>query len=80
VLVPIIVLRDHRKFNPLEPGHVFSLDVEKIKEQVQRLALPDQKIRIISGVHNLQVITLRAYIVSQLQRTFSMLRARLQDG
>jgi hypothetical protein len=55
VLVPIMVLRDHRQFNPLEPGHVFSLDVEKIKEQVQRLALPDQKIRIISGVHNLQV-------------------------
>ena len=30
----LIVLRDHRNFDPLEPGHAFSLDVGAIEEQV----------------------------------------------
>jgi hypothetical protein len=54
ILVAIIVLRDHRIFDPLAPGHTFSIDVSKIEEQVKRLALPDQQIQVVSGVHNLQ--------------------------
>lgn len=42
VLVAVIVLRDHRLYNPLEAGHEFSLQLDKVQEQVQRLALPDQ--------------------------------------
>ena len=46
VLVAVIVLRDHRLYNPLEPGHEFSLQLEKIQEQVQRLALPEQVVLV----------------------------------
>lgn len=42
VLVPIIVFQDHRMFDPLAPGHAFSVDVEKIRTEVQRMALPGQ--------------------------------------
>ena len=42
VLVAVIVLRDHRTYNPLEPGHEFSLDLNAIEAQLKRLALPEQ--------------------------------------
>ncbi len=42
VLVAVIVLRDHRTYNPLEPGHEFSLDLHAIEAQLKRLALPEQ--------------------------------------
>lgn len=54
VLVALIVLRDHRNFDPLEPGHAFSLDVATIEEQVMLLALPEQPVHFVAGLHNLQ--------------------------
>lgn len=69
VLVALIVLRDHRSYNPLEPGHEFSLELDVLEEQIQRLALPEQKIHMISGLHNLQEHERVAIAVERASRT-----------
>mmetsp|Transcript_56015 Transcript_56015/g.137363 ORF Transcript_56015/g.137363 Transcript_56015/m.137363 type:complete len:760 (-) Transcript_56015:34-2313(-) len=53
VLVPLIVFRDHTFYNPLEQGHIFSIDVEQITREVQRMAMPDQKVEVITGLQSL---------------------------
>mmetsp|Transcript_42427 Transcript_42427/g.133643 ORF Transcript_42427/g.133643 Transcript_42427/m.133643 type:complete len:847 (-) Transcript_42427:38-2578(-) len=69
VLVALMVLRDHRNFNPLEEGHAFSIDVKGIEEEVKRLALPDQTIHFVSGLHNLQEHERVAIAVEKATRT-----------
>ena len=36
-------------------GTDFSINVDAIREQLQRLAMPGQKIEIVTGLHELQV-------------------------
>ncbi len=42
VLVPIVVLRNHDEFNPWKDGGHYHIDLEQIKTQVQKMALPNQ--------------------------------------
>lgn len=71
VLVAVMVLRDHNQFDPLQPGHEYSMDTELIKAQVERLALPDQPIHLVFGLHNLQEHERVAIAVEKSSRTDS---------
>ena len=53
LLVPLIVLRDHRAWDPLKPGHAHSLDVAALEAQVSRLLLPGQSLRVLASTHQL---------------------------
>mmetsp|Transcript_26422 Transcript_26422/g.43263 ORF Transcript_26422/g.43263 Transcript_26422/m.43263 type:complete len:856 (-) Transcript_26422:916-3483(-) len=53
VLVPIIVLRNHQDFDPLQPGTPFYVDVANIEAEIKRLVLPKQEVTVISGTHYL---------------------------
>ena len=53
VLVPILVFRNHRLYDPLEPGTDFSIDIEGVKMHLQRLAMPGQKIEVVMGLQSL---------------------------
>jgi hypothetical protein len=46
VLVPVVVLRDHAGFDPLQPGHPFSIDTAALQREIARLALPDQPVKV----------------------------------
>eukprot|EP00026_Physarum_polycephalum_P004689 Phypoly_transcript_04712.p1 GENE.Phypoly_transcript_04712~~Phypoly_transcript_04712.p1 ORF type:complete len:678 (+),score=68.70 Phypoly_transcript_04712:78-2111(+) len=47
LLVPVIVLRNHNEFNPFDDG----INMEIVRHEVQRMALPGQTIQIISANH-----------------------------
>ena len=51
LVVPLIVLRNHERFNPLTPGHEFSVDVDAIRTQLQRLLMPGQQLTVLPSVH-----------------------------
>lgn len=53
VLVPILVFRNHRMYDPLEPGSDFSIDVDAIRSQLERLAMPGQKIEVVTGLQSI---------------------------
>jgi hypothetical protein len=53
VLVPIIVLRNHVEFNPWHKGHPYSIDIDTIRAEVAKLALPNQEISVVTDMHGL---------------------------
>ena len=53
LVVPLIVLRDHTRFDPLDGGHARAIDVDAIGAQVQRLLLPEQRVQLLPSVHQL---------------------------
>eukprot|EP00960_Hanusia_phi_P013030 380687-Hanusia_phi.AAC.6 len=39
-----VACRNHRMYDPLEPGSPFSLDVSKIEQEIKSLAMPGQEV------------------------------------
>jgi hypothetical protein len=52
-LVPIVVLRNHVEFNPWRKGHPYSIDIDAIRREVAKLALPNQEVTIVTDLHGL---------------------------
>jgi hypothetical protein len=53
VLIPIIIMRNHDLFNPLEPNTEHSIDMKAIEREVKKLFLPSQEVLIVGGIHSL---------------------------
>ncbi|GMH29725.1 hypothetical protein Nepgr_031568 [Nepenthes gracilis] len=53
LLVPIIVLQNHNRYNIMDKGHNYSIDVEEIKAQVKKMVHPEQEVVIVGGTHPL---------------------------
>lgn len=53
VLIPIVVLRNHIDFNPWNKGHHYSIDLDTIREEVNKLVLPNQEVTLIADLHGL---------------------------
>mgnify|MGYP005707400719 CR=1 FL=1 len=49
----MIVLRDHRLFNPLTPGHPLGIDVKQLEAEARKMVQPGQELIMVSGMHNL---------------------------
>jgi len=78
VLVPIIVFRNHLRFDPLEGGHPYSIDIKKVNETLHGLVLPGQEIEIVWGVHALGEHERVAMAVAAASRSDSVHEVR--DG
>ena len=40
LVVPVLALRNHALYDPLQPGHAFSLDLARLGVQLRKLLLP----------------------------------------
>eukprot|EP00003_Mantamonas_plastica_P025575 TRINITY_DN5042_c0_g1_i3.p1 TRINITY_DN5042_c0_g1~~TRINITY_DN5042_c0_g1_i3.p1 ORF type:complete len:832 (+),score=235.54 TRINITY_DN5042_c0_g1_i3:3-2498(+) len=73
VLVPVIVFRNHRVFNPFRStSQEFHIDLKKLQEQVNRLALPGQEIQLVTGIHSLHDHEHIAFALSKAKRAHTM--------
>ena len=53
LVVPLVVLTNHRAFDPLEAGHAHSLDVAALETQIGRLLLPSQTLTLLPSTHHI---------------------------
>ncbi|KAK3236360.1 hypothetical protein CYMTET_53494 [Cymbomonas tetramitiformis] len=53
VLMPVIVLRNHHDFNPLNPGHAHSIDLDLLEHQARNMIHFNQELVMVAGTHNL---------------------------
>ena len=53
LVVPLVVLRNHRRFDPLRPGHAHSLDIGSLKAQLSRMLVPQQSVTLLPSTHDI---------------------------
>ncbi|XVF28193.1 hypothetical protein REPUB_Repub15cG0007800 [Reevesia pubescens] len=79
LLIPIIVLQNHNRYNIMEKGHNYSIDIEAIETEVKKLVHDDQEIVIIGGSHALHHHEKLAIAVSKAMRGHSLQETK-NDG
>ncbi|KAF8683912.1 hypothetical protein HU200_044856 [Digitaria exilis] len=72
LLIPIIVLQNHNRYNILQEGHNYSIDVQAIEREVKKMVHPGQEVIIISGSHALHQHEKLAVAVSKATRSHSL--------
>eukprot|EP01114_Cavostelium_apophysatum_P023378 TRINITY_DN8786_c0_g1_i1.p1 TRINITY_DN8786_c0_g1~~TRINITY_DN8786_c0_g1_i1.p1 ORF type:complete len:710 (+),score=142.99 TRINITY_DN8786_c0_g1_i1:64-2193(+) len=72
ILIPIVILRNHIIFNPLEGDSDFSIDFNYIRKQVQQMFLPHQSVTVVAGVHSLHDHKHLSMAVSKAKRSDSV--------
>ncbi|KAL6649814.1 hypothetical protein ACP70R_014038 [Stipagrostis hirtigluma subsp. patula] len=72
LLIPIIVLQNHNRYNILQAGHNYSIDVQAIEREVKKMVHPGQEVIIISGSHALHQHEKLAVAVSKAIRSHSL--------
>ena len=53
LVVPLLALRNHALFDPLQPGHAFSIDLARLGLQLRKLLLPGQTLTLLPSTHEL---------------------------
>ncbi|GAB4842998.1 hypothetical protein Ancab_012976 [Ancistrocladus abbreviatus] len=79
LLVPIIVLQNHNRYNIMDKGHNYSIDIEMIKAQVKKMVHPEQEVVIVGGTHPLHHHEKLAIAVSKAMRGHSLQETK-KDG
>lgn len=79
LLIPIIVLQNHNRYNIMEKGHNYSIDVQEIETEVKRMLHDGQEVVIIGGVHSLHRHEKLAIAVSKSMRGHSLQETK-NDG
>ncbi|KAL5210768.1 hypothetical protein ABZP36_006391 [Zizania latifolia] len=79
LLVPIIVLKNHHRYNILQAGHNYSIDVQAIEREVKKMVHTGHEVIIISGSHALHQHEKLAVVVSKAMRSHSIHETRA-DG
>lgn len=79
LLVPIIVLQNHNRFNIMEKGKNYSIDMEAIKAEVKKMVHKGEEVVIIGGSHSLHVHEKLAIAVSKAMRGHSLQETK-KDG
>ncbi|XP_047084329.1 uncharacterized protein LOC124695539 [Lolium rigidum] len=72
LLVPIIVLQNHNRYNILQAGHNNSIDVQAIEREVKKMVHAGQEVIVISGSHALHDHEKLAVAVSKAMRSHSL--------
>uniref|UniRef100_A0A803N2B2 DUF7906 domain-containing protein n=1 Tax=Chenopodium quinoa TaxID=63459 RepID=A0A803N2B2_CHEQI len=72
LLIPIIVLQNHNRYNIMTKGHNYSIDVEAIKEEVKKMVHQDQEVVIVGGTYPLHQHEKLAVAVSKAMRGHSV--------
>ncbi|CAI7880847.1 unnamed protein product [Closterium sp. NIES-54] len=79
VLVAVIVLSNHRHFNPLAPGHAHSINLHQLEAQITGMLAPGQEVVLVNGWHSLHDHERLAMAVEKSIRHQSVL-LRHSDG
>ncbi|GAB2294230.1 hypothetical protein Dimus_028447 [Dionaea muscipula] len=79
LLVPIIVLQNHNRYNIMDKNHNYSIDVEAFRDQVKKLVYPDQEVVIVGGTHPLHRHEKLAIAVFKAMRGHSVQETK-KDG
>lgn len=53
LLIAIIVLQNHNRYNLFQAGQPYTIDVEAVTKEVKRMLQPGQEIVIVGGTHSL---------------------------
>ncbi|XP_019054594.1 PREDICTED: uncharacterized protein LOC104605036 isoform X2 [Nelumbo nucifera] len=79
LLIPIIVLQNHNRYNILEKGHNYSIDIQAIEAEVKKMVHAGQEVVIIGGSHALHNHEKLAIAVSKAMRGHSLQETK-KDG
>ncbi|KFK23125.1 hypothetical protein AALP_AAs72355U000600 [Arabis alpina] len=79
VLVPIIVLQNHNRYNIMERGQNYSLNIEEIESEVKKMSHQGQEVVIVGGAHPLHRHEKLAIAVSKAMRGHSLQETK-KDG
>ncbi|PPD96911.1 hypothetical protein GOBAR_DD06069 [Gossypium barbadense] len=79
LLIPIIILQNHNRYNIMVKGHNYSIDIEAIEAEVKKLVHDDQEVVIIGGSHALHHHEKLAIAVSKAMRGHSLQETK-RDG
>lgn len=72
LLIPIIVLQNHNRYNIFEPGHNYSIDIQAIETEVKRMVNTEQEVVVVGGSHSLHRHEKLAIAVSKALRGHSL--------
>ncbi|WOL15982.1 hypothetical protein Cni_G24764 [Canna indica] len=79
LLIPIIVLQNHNRYNILQAGHNRSIDIQAIEREVKKMVHTGQEVIIIGGSHALHQHEKLAIAVSKAMRGHSLQETK-KDG
>ncbi|XP_068660412.1 uncharacterized protein [Aristolochia californica] len=79
LLVPIIVLQNHNRYNILSAGHNYSIDIPAIESEVKKMVHASQEVVIVGGSHVLHHHEKLAIAVSKAMRGHSLQETK-NDG
>lgn len=79
LLIPIIVLQNHNRYNILEKGHNYSINVEAIEAEVKKMVHDGQEVVIVGGSHLLHRHEKLSIAVSKAMRGHSLQETK-NDG
>ncbi|KAK3002601.1 hypothetical protein RJ639_022373 [Escallonia herrerae] len=79
LLIPIIVLQNHNRYNIMEKGHNYSINVEAIEAEVKKMVHHEQEVVIVGGSHALHRHEKLAIAVSKAMRGHSLQETK-NDG
>ncbi|XP_050372530.1 uncharacterized protein LOC126790362 [Argentina anserina] len=79
LLLPIIVLQNHNRYNIIEKGHNYSINIAEIEAQVKKMVHEGQEVVIVGGSHSLHRHEKLATAVSKAMRGHSLQETK-NDG
>lgn len=79
LLVPIIVLQNHNRYNILNPGHNYTIDIKDIDKEVRKMVHAGQELLLVGGSHALHQHEKLAIAVSKAMRSHSLHETK-KDG
>ncbi|OAY77295.1 hypothetical protein ACMD2_01701 [Ananas comosus] len=79
LLIPIIVLQNHNRYNILQAGHNYSIDIQTIEREVKKMVHAGQEVMIVGGSHALHRHEKLAIAVAKAMRGHSLQETK-KDG
>lgn len=79
LLIPVIVLQNHNRYNILQAGHNYSIDIRAIEQEVKKMVHAGQEVIIFSGSFALHRHEKLAIAVSKAMRGHSLQETK-KDG
>lgn len=79
LLIPIIVLQNHNRYNILEKDHNYTIDIQAIEAEVKKMVHRGQEVVIVGGSHALHRHEKLAIAVSKAMRSHSLQETK-SDG
>lgn len=79
LLIPIIVLQNHNRYNILNAGYNYSIDIQAIEREVKKMVHPGQEVILVGGSHALHRHENLAIAVSKAMRSHSLQETK-KDG